>query len=75
MKKTGYLECVWSKEELTEEQYRGAFWEFLMDNDPAQKNIIKILLKKDPTKHYGLYVKYEKFLLQVKHKRKKFIAI
>lgn len=49
--------CLYPFETFTEEEYMDSFGDFLFRKEEVQTNIIKILLKEDETKHYGLHVK------------------
>ncbi len=47
--------CPWPIGTCVEEEYEMRFEEFLFKH--AQKELIKILLKDDPTKHYSVAIK------------------
>lgn len=49
--------CQFPLETFKEIEYIEKFTEFLFKNEDCNKQIIKILLKEDELKHYGIFVK------------------
>jgi hypothetical protein len=51
--------CLFPFETYSLPQYQQKFRDFIWKNEEANKQLIRILLKQDVSKHYGLTVQYD----------------